>query len=62
MMKGSIRVIVGKDAKMQDLLSRFFPKGHTGFFHGFLKSQLGPQFQSALATNFTVNQESRNGR
>jgi NAD(P)-dependent dehydrogenase (short-subunit alcohol dehydrogenase family) len=34
------RIIIGKDAKLQDWLSRFFPVAHTKIFHHFLESQL----------------------
>jgi short-subunit dehydrogenase len=39
-LSGKKRIIIGKDAKLQDLLSRFFPVGHTKIFHHFLESQL----------------------
>lgn len=39
-MKGNSRVIVGRDARIQDLAARLLPKAHTGLFHRFLKGQL----------------------
>jgi len=40
LLKGQTRILIGKDAKLQDLLARFLPKAHTKLFHGFLKGQL----------------------
>jgi short-subunit dehydrogenase len=40
MLNGQTRILIGKDAKIQDLLARFLPKAHTKLFHGFLKEQL----------------------
>jgi len=39
-LKGRTRILVGRDAVLQDLLARFLPQGHTKVFHRFLKGQL----------------------
>ncbi len=40
MMAGKARIIIGKDAVMQDLMARFFPSSYAGFLYSALKHRL----------------------
>lgn len=40
MMAGKARIIIGKDAVMQDIMARFFPSSYAGFLYSALKHRL----------------------
>ncbi len=40
MLAGKARVVIGKDAVMQDIMARFFPSSYAGFLYSALKHRL----------------------